>query len=73
MGKLGTKSKPAVVRVQTEEKAMEIMALCNERGWQVVVDIEPDKAENISDIRKLEMDKKKTISFCINLHGLIML
>lgn len=63
MSKLGTKSKPAVVRVQTEEKAMEIMALCNAKGWEVIVGIEPDKAENTSDIRKLETDKKKMISF----------
>ncbi|HRO47030.1 PBPRA1643 family SWIM/SEC-C metal-binding motif protein [Agriterribacter sp.] len=63
MSKLGTKNKPAVVKVQTEERAMEIMALCNAKGWQVVVGIEPDEAENINDIKKLGMDKKKAFSF----------
>jgi len=62
MRKLGTKDTPAIVKVRTEERAMEIMALCNAKGWQVVVGIEPDEAENIDDIRKLEADKKKTFS-----------
>ncbi len=53
MAKLGTKGKPAIVKVQTEERAMQIMALCNIRGWEVVVGIEPDSEENISDVNKL--------------------
>ena len=53
MSKPGTKGKPAAVRAQTEEKAMQIMALCNQKGWQVVVGIEPDKDENVSDVEKL--------------------
>jgi hypothetical protein len=50
---LGSKEKPAVVRVRAEEKAHEIMALCNQRGWQVIVGIEPDQPENISDLQRL--------------------
>lgn len=53
MAKLGTKEKPAIVKVQTEERAMQIMTLCNIRGWEVVVGIEPDSEENISDVNKL--------------------
>ena len=53
MDKLGTSKKPAVARVQTEERAGEIMELCNEHGWQVIVGIEPDKPENISDVQWL--------------------
>ncbi len=56
MSKLGSKNKPAVVRVQTEERAMELYALCEQRGWIVIVGIEPDKNENIEDIKKLEKD-----------------
>lgn len=63
MAKLGTKSKPAVVKVQTEERAMEIMALCNAHDWQVIVGIEPDKAENIDDIKKLEAGLKPVLKF----------
>jgi uncharacterized protein YchJ len=53
MSKLGTRNKPAVVKVQTEERAIEIMGLCNQKGWQVIVGIEPDMEENIKDVEKL--------------------
>jgi SWIM/SEC-C metal-binding protein len=53
MAKLGTKKRPAVVRVQTEARAGEIMQLCNANGWHVIVGIEPDKAENLTDVHKL--------------------
>lgn len=54
MSKLGSKNKPVRVRVQTEERGVELVALCNQKGWQVIVGIEPDKPENIDDIKKLE-------------------
>jgi len=53
MTKLGTSQKPAVARVQTEKRAGEIMELCNQHDWQVIVGIEPDKPENISDVQWL--------------------
>lgn len=52
MSKLGSKEKPAIVKVRTEEKAMEILALCKSRGWQVIIGIEANK-EDISDVEKL--------------------
>ncbi|MGB9699598.1 MAG: PBPRA1643 family SWIM/SEC-C metal-binding motif protein [Thermodesulfobacteriota bacterium] len=64
MAKLGSKKKPAVVRVQTVERAQEIMDLCNERGWKVIVGIEPEKPENIEDIKwllKKNTDQSKII------------
>ena len=45
MAKLGTKPRPAVVRVQTEERAMELLDLCNMPEIQVIIGIEPDKQE----------------------------
>ena len=53
MAKLGTAKRPAVARVQTMERAGEIMALCEKHGWKVVVGIEPDKSEDISDVERL--------------------
>lgn len=53
MAKLGTKGKPAVVHVETMERAGEIMTLCNKNNWQVIVGIEPDKPEDISDVERL--------------------
>jgi len=63
MAKLGSKNKPARVRVQTEERGMELVALCTEKGWQVIVGIEPDKEENIDDIKKLEAGIKSVFAF----------
>ena len=53
MAKLGTDKRPAVVRVQSLERAEEILSICNEHGWQAIVGIEPDKPEDISDVERL--------------------
>lgn len=53
MKKLGSKERPAVVRVRTQEKAQEILALCNSKGWQVIVGIEPFENEDITDLERL--------------------
>ena len=45
MSKLGSKEKPAIVKVKTEERALEVLNFCNSRGWQVIVGIEPDSNE----------------------------
>jgi SWIM/SEC-C metal-binding protein len=34
-------------------RAEEIVNLCNEHGWQVVVGVEPEEPEDIRDIDKL--------------------
>lgn len=53
MAKPGTEKRPAIARVQTMERAEEILALCERRGWKVVVGVEPDKTEGISDVERL--------------------
>jgi SWIM/SEC-C metal-binding protein len=53
LAKLGTHKRPAVVRVQTAEKAQLIVDLCNEHGWQVIAGVEEDKFEDTSDVEKL--------------------
>ena len=53
MAKLGSDKRPAVVHVQTQKRAEEILSICNEHGWKVIIGLEPDKPENISDIEKL--------------------
>lgn len=59
MAKLGSKKKPAAARVQTMERAQEITELCNEHGWHVIVGIEPDEPENVSDIEWLLKNSQK--------------
>ena len=53
VAKLGTKQRPAVVRVQTEERAMELLELCNEHEIQVIIGVEPDQQEDIGDIKRI--------------------
>ncbi len=53
MAKLGTEKHPAVVRVATQERAEEILAICNANGWQVIAGIEPGEPEDISDVERL--------------------
>lgn len=53
MKKLGSKENPAIIRVQDLHRANEMVAICNKHGWQVIVGIEPDNTEDISDISRL--------------------
>ena len=50
MAKLGSDKRPAVVRVQTMPKGEPIVALCEKHHWKVIVGIEPDQPEDLSDI-----------------------
>jgi SWIM/SEC-C metal-binding protein len=63
MAKIGTEQNPAIVRVRTEERAQEILALCQEHGIGVIVGIEPDQREDISDIeRTLQRPVPRTVN-----------
>jgi hypothetical protein len=53
MAKLGSRKRPAVLRVQTEERARDVLALCQEQGWQAIVGVEPDQPERLDDLRRL--------------------
>jgi SWIM/SEC-C metal-binding protein len=51
--KLGTEKRPAIVRVQTEEKMKEVAAIFEENGWKFTIGLEPDKPEDIADLEIL--------------------
>ena len=53
MAKLGTNKKPIIRRVQNQSRANEVAAICEENGWIYILGIEPDKAEDISDLERL--------------------
>lgn len=50
MAKVGSDKRPAVVRVRTMPKGEKIVALCEKHHWKVIVGIEPDQPEDLSDI-----------------------
>ena len=53
MAKLGSKKRPATGHVQTVERAGERLSLCDDRGWIAIIEIEPDKPEDISEVERL--------------------
>ena len=53
MAKLGTAKRPAVVHVRTVDRAEEIVSVCDQHGWKVIVGLEPDEPEDIWDVEAL--------------------
>ncbi len=53
MGNLGSEKRPAVARVKSQKRAEEILSICSKHGWKVIVGIEPNKPEDISDVERL--------------------
>ncbi|MBC8417397.1 MAG: PBPRA1643 family SWIM/SEC-C metal-binding motif protein [Pseudomonadota bacterium] len=60
--KLGTKMKPAVVEVQTEERLKEVASIFEEKGWEYTIGLDPDKPEDITDLKILLNRPKPVIS-----------
>jgi len=52
MARVGTVKRPAFVRVQTEQRALEIVELCAQSGIHYILGIEPDQPEDVSDIER---------------------
>jgi len=61
-GRLGTEKKPAVVRVQTEERLKEVGSIFEEKGWSYIIGLEPDKSEDITDLEILLNPSKPMIA-----------
>jgi len=65
MAKLGTHNKPIRVRVQNEERMVEVASICEKNKWIFICGLEPDKPEDISDLdymlnprRSMERNRK---------------
>ena len=67
MAKLGSHKRPAVVRVKSQEHAHEILSICHQHNWQVIVGIESDKPENIEDFNALLNPQKPSVSVHVKL------
>ncbi len=53
MAKLGTKKRPIIVRVHSQEKANYVAEKCAENGWQYIIGFETDESEDITDLEKM--------------------
>ena len=58
--KLGTENNPAIVHVQTEKRIKEVASIFEKNGWKYTIGLEPDKAEDITDLEIL-LNPLKTI------------
>jgi SWIM/SEC-C metal-binding protein len=56
--KLGTEGNPAVVSVKTKEKKKEVTAIFKKNGWVGVIELKPDKPEDLAALRRLEKPLK---------------
>ncbi len=50
MSSIGSRKNPAIVRVQTPERAQQVIDLCKAHDIHCIAGVEPDKLEDISDI-----------------------
>lgn len=53
MARLGSHKRPVIVRVQTQERADEVIELSRAKDWELIIGIEPDVPEDITDLLKL--------------------
>ena len=72
MARLGTKKRPIVVRVHTEEKAKYVADTCEKHGWQYIIGFETDKLEDISDLEKMLNPPKPITTTKINRNSLCL-
>ena len=52
-GRLGTERNPAVVNVQTQKRLKEVASIFEKNGWKYTIELEPDKAEDITALEML--------------------
>jgi SWIM/SEC-C metal-binding protein len=60
--KLGSKTNPAVVNVQTEERFNEVVSIFEKNGWKYTIELEPDKPEDITALERLLSPPKPKIA-----------
>jgi hypothetical protein len=59
VAQLATHERPAWSSVPSTEEAAKIVGLAQEHGWKVIVGVEPDQIEDLSDVHKLMRPKVK--------------
>ncbi len=60
--KLGTGKNPAQLSVASPEREAEIRAVCDEHGWACSIDVDPDAAEDISELERLLNPPRPVVS-----------
>ncbi len=50
MARVGSEKRPIILRVGSENRVYELSRICQEKGFQFIIGIEPDEPENIDDL-----------------------
>ena len=61
LAKLGTDKNPASIVVQTEAREAELSALFAENRWSVVIEVDEERAEDLSDLELLQNKPETTM------------
>ena len=59
---IGTTKNPAMGRVQTEERAFEVLAFCQDHGIQLLIEVAPDQPEDISDVDRALVARQPAVA-----------
>jgi SWIM/SEC-C metal-binding protein len=59
--RIGSPKRPAIVRVNDQDRSQEIIDICKANEWHVIVGIEPDEPEDITDFLKLQNPEHFTV------------
>lgn len=62
MATIGTRANPALARVQTEERAFELLDFCQQRRIQLIVELAPDQTEDIADIEHALLERQPVLA-----------
>lgn len=62
MATIGTHANPARARVQTEERAFELLGFCQDRRIQLVVELAPNEPEDIGDIELAVAEREPIVA-----------
>ena len=54
MASLGSTKNPLNIRVQSLERAAEVVQYCDAKGWKVMIGIHPDESEDLYDLERKE-------------------
>ena len=57
MATIGTRANPALARVQTEERALELVGFCQDRRIQLIVELAPDEPEDVAEIERALLER----------------
>ena len=60
--KLGTQKNPAAVHVKTKKRMKELAAIFEKNDWKYLIELEPDKPEDITDLEILSTPSKTVIA-----------